>query len=209
MVMNIGILGSGNVGGTLGSRWAKLGHRVFFGSREPAKLPGLVERAGATAAAVSIEEAVQSAEVVVVALPWGVTKAVLESLDLAGKVVLDCTNPLKPDLSGLEVGTTTSAGEMVAGWARGAGVVKIFNTTGYNNMANPVYGVEPAAMFYCGDDARAKQIARTLAAELGFDPVDSGPLANSRFLEPLAALWIWLAYPGGHGREIAFRLVKR
>ncbi|HTS78628.1 MAG TPA: NADPH-dependent F420 reductase [Bryobacteraceae bacterium] len=207
--MNIGILGSGHVGGTLGERWAKLGHHVFFGSREPHKLTDLVKRSGATARAVDVPEAVQSAEIVVVALPWGASKKVLESLDLKGKILLDCMNPLLPDLSGLELGTTTSAGEKVAEWARGAKVVKIFNTTGYNNMANPDYGGERSAMFYCGDDTQAKEIARLLAAELGFEPVDSGPLSNARLLEPLAMLWIWLALKGGIGRDIAFRLLKR
>jgi NADPH-dependent F420 reductase len=207
--MNIGILGTGNVGGTLGERFAKLGHHVFYGSREPEKLSELVKRSGATARAVSIAEAVQSAEVVVVALPWTAVKSVLQSVNLTGKIVFDCVNPLLPDLSGVEVGTTTSAGEQVAQWARGAKVVKIFNTTGSNNMANPNYGVTGASMFYCGDDKPAKEVARKLAAELGFDPVDSGPLSNARFLEPLAALWIWLAYPGGHGRDIVFQLVSR
>lgn len=207
--MNIGILGSGNVGGTLGEHWAKLGHHVFFASREPEKLEDLLKRSGAMASAVSVQDAVHSAEVVVNALPWGATKGVLESVDLSGKILLDCSNPLLKDLSGLELGTTTSAGEQVAEWARGAKVVKIFNTTGFNNMANPEYGGERVSMFYCGDDAQAKDVARRLASELGFDPVDSGPLTNSRVLEPMAMLWIWLAYRGGQGREIAFRLMRR
>jgi NADPH-dependent F420 reductase len=207
--MNIGILGTGNVGGALGERWAKLGHHVFFGSRDPEKLADLVKRAGPSARAVSVSEAVESAEVVVIALPWGATKSVVESIHVSGKILLDCTNPLLPDLSGLELGTTTSAAEKVAEWARGAKVVKIFNTTGANNMANPVYAGQGASMFYCGDDAAAKDVARKLASELGFDPVDSGPLTNARFLEPMAALWIWLAYPGGQGREIALQLIKR
>lgn len=207
--MNIGILGSGHVGGTLGERWARAGHHVYFGSREPEKLAELVKRSGETAHAVSLVEAVQSAEVVAVTLPWGAAKSVLESLDFTGKILLDCMNPLLPGLSGLELGTTTSAGEHVAEWARRAKVVKIFNTTGYNNMADPTYGGEATAMFYCGDDPPAKEIAKRLAAELGFDPIDAGPLTNARLLEPLALLWIWLAYPGGHGRDIAFRLVHR
>jgi len=205
--MNIGILGSGNVGATLGERWAKLGHHVYFSSREPEKLKDVVARAGATAHAASVADAVRAAEVVVVALPWSAVKGVLESLDLREKIVFDCTNPLLPDLSGVELGTTTSAGEKVAGWARGAKVVKIFNTTGYNNMAHPDYGGTAASMFYCGDDAQAKETARRLAAELGFDPVDSGPLTHARFLEPMAVLWIWLAMKGG--RDIAFRLLTR
>jgi hypothetical protein len=207
--MNIGILGAGNVGATLGERWAKLGHHVFFGSRDPQKLADLVKSAGPYAHAVSVAEAVESAEVVAIALPWAATKGVLEAVNVSGKVVFDCTNPLLPDLSGLELGTTTSAAEQVAEWARGAKVVKIFNTTGSNNMADPVYRGEGATMFYCGDDAAAKGVARQLASELGFDPVDAGPLTNARFLEPIAGLWVWLAYPGGHGREIALQLIKR
>jgi 8-hydroxy-5-deazaflavin:NADPH oxidoreductase len=207
--MNIGILGSGNVGATLGERWAKLGHHVTFSSREPEKLKDVVSRAGATARAATVADTVRASEVIVVALPWPAVKGVLESLDLKGKIVLDCTNPLLPDLSGVELGTTTSAGEKVAEWARGAKVVKIFNTTGYNNMANPDYNGSKASMFYCGDEAQAKDAAKRLASDLGFDPVDSGPLAHARLLEPMAVLWIWLAYKGGRGRDIAFRLLSR
>ena len=107
------------------------------------------------------------------------------------------------------VGHDTSAAEQVAGWAGGARVVKIFNTTGSNNMENPDYGGQAATMFYAGDDEAAKQAARQLAGDIGFDPIDAGPLANTRLLEPLAMLWIYLAYPGGQGREIAFRLLRR
>jgi NADPH-dependent F420 reductase len=209
--MNIGILGSGNVGGTLGERWAKAGHTVIFGSRNPAsqEMQDLAKRSGATARVESLESAAQSSEVVVVTLPWGPAKGVLQSLDLKGKIVLDCMNPLKHDLSGLEIGTTTSAGEMVAQWTPGASVVKIFNNTGYNNMADPNYNGDAASMFYCGDDPAAKAVASRLAADLGFDPIDSGPLENARLLEPMAMLWIWLAIKGGKGVNIAYRLLSR
>lgn len=209
--VNIAIIGSGNVGGTLGVRWAKLGHNVVFGSRDPnsSEIRELVQQSGATAQAGDFAEAVKSAEVVVVTLPWEAVQGVLPKLDLKGKIVFDCTNPLLPNLAGLSIGGNSSAGEQVAQWAPGASVVKIFNNTGSNNMADPVYHGEPTAMFYCGGDARAKSIARTLAQELGFDPIDAGPLENARLLEPLAMLWIWLAYPGGLGRDIAFRLIRR
>ena len=190
--MNIGIIGSGNVGGTLGERWAKLGHSVVFATRERA----------------SLEAAVKSADVVVLAVPWSAAKGLVESLDLKGKIVFDCTNPLKPDLS-LAVDSSTSAGEQVAKWAAGASVVKIFNTTGFNNMADPIYGGESTAMFYCGGDARAKAAAAKLASDLGFDPIDAGPIENARLLEPMAALWIWLAYKGGVGSNLAFRVMRR
>jgi predicted dinucleotide-binding enzyme len=98
---------------------------------------------------------------------------------------------------------------MVATWAPGARVVKVFNTTGANNMANPDFGGIAATMFYCGDDAEAKAAAARLAADLGFDPVDAGNLEQARLLEPLALLWIRLAYVQKQGREIAFKLLRR
>lgn len=87
--------------------------------------------------------------------------------------------------------------------------MKVFNTTGFNNMANPAYPGGAAMMLYCGDDPGAKAVAKQLAADLGFEPVDFGPLANAGYSENLAMCWIWLAYPGKQGREIAFRLVRR
>ena len=98
---------------------------------------------------------------------------------------------------------------MVAEWAAGARVVKIFNTTGFGNMANSNYTLGPVTMFYCGDDPGAKIVAAKLAADLGFDPVDAGPLTQARTLEPMAMLWIWLAVFGGMGTDFAFRLIRR
>jgi len=210
--MKIGIIGSGNVGGALGTRWAQAGHDVTFGSRNPASddMRQLVAKAGAAARAASSKEALEVSELLLLATPWPSTKAVLEGLgDLTGKVLIDATNPLLPYLSGLEVGTTTSAAEQVAGWARGAKVVKAFNTVGFNIMANPAFGADRPVMFYCGDDAAAKQTVRPLVEQLGFEAVDAGPLSQARVLEPFALLWISLAYAQGQGRDIAFKLLRR
>jgi hypothetical protein len=210
--MKIGIIGSGNVGGALGTRWAQAGHDVTFGSRNPASddMRQLVAKAGAAARAASSKEALEVSELLLLATPWPSTKAVLEGLgDLTGKVLIDATNPLLPDLSGLEVGTTTSAAEQVAGWAHGAKVVKAFNTVGFNIMANPAFGADRPVMFYCGDDAAAKQTVRPLVEQLGFEAVDAGPLSQARVLEPFALLWISLAYAQGQGRDIAFKLLRR
>jgi predicted dinucleotide-binding enzyme len=209
--MKIGILGAGNVGGALGKRWALHGHEVCFGVRD-VTAPGLVTlvaQSGPNARPGTSQEAAAFGNVVVNALPWPAVEKVLTSLDLSGKVLLDCTNPLKADLSGLDVGTSTSGGEKVAEWARGAQVVKIFNTTGYGNMENPTYHGQGAVMFHCGDNAGAKGVAAQLARDIGFDPADAGPLANARLLEPYAMLWIWLAIRGGFGRDFAFQIVRR
>jgi 8-hydroxy-5-deazaflavin:NADPH oxidoreductase len=207
--MKIGIVGSGNVGGTLGRRFAEAGHTVTFGTRRPdsAEMQELAKIPGASVA--TNAEAAQRSEIIVLATPWPATEDAIRGLgDLSGKILFDCVNPLKPKLDGLELGTTTSASESIAKWAPGARVVKIFNTIGYNIMADPSFPGGPATLFYCGDDAAAKKAAHDLAAQLGFDPIDAGPLTQARLLEPFALLWISLAF-GGQGREIAFHLMKR
>lgn len=204
--MKIAILGAGNVGGTLGRRWATLGHAVTFGVREGSDVKGGVP-AGAHAASVAV--AVRDAEVVVLTTPWSAVPAVIAAAGpLDGKVLFDCTNPLKPGFI-LDHGSHGESGaEQVQALAPQARVVKVFNTTGYKNMESPEYGGAPTVMFYAGDDAAAKGVARLLATSLGFDAVDAGPLVRARQLEHLAVLWISLSV-SGHGRDIAFRLVRR
>ena len=210
--MRIGIIGAGNVGSALGGGWARTGHAVKFGVRDTAdpKIIRLLAEAGNGASAAGLAEAAAFGEVVVLATPWAAAREALgQAGDLAGKVLFDCTNPLKPGLAGLELGLETSGGEQVAKWAQEAQVVKIFNTTGAENMADSRYAAEHPTMLYCGDDERAKSIAARLATDLGFDPVDAGPLQQARLLEPFALLWITLAFRQGLGRDIAFRLMRR
>jgi predicted dinucleotide-binding enzyme len=210
--MRIGVIGIGMVGGTLGRRWAQLGHEVTFGVREPSsqKVGQLLAEAGGNARAGTVAEAAAFGEVVALATPWGGTQdAIRHAGSLDGKVLLDCTNPLKPDFSGLDAGSAASAGEQVAAWAPGAKVVKVFNTTGFKNMDDPRYPEGNTTLFYCGNDAGAKKVAARLAEELGFDVVDAGPLSEARNLEHLALLWIHLAYVQRMGPGIAFRLMRR
>lgn len=210
--MKIGIIGAGNVGGTLGMRWAQDGHHVVFASRNPGSdsMKKVLAKAGASARAATVPEAAAQSDVLLLATPWDSTQEAIESAgDISGKVLLDATNPLSPDLSGLTIGTTTSAGEQVSQWAAGARVVKIFNTVGYNIMEDAQFGQDKPAMFYCGDNLEAKRVAGELASELGFGPIDAGPLTQARLLEPLALLWISLAMVHGQGRDIAFKLLHR
>ncbi len=123
--------------------------------------------------------------------------------------MIDCTNPLKPDLSGLALGHTTSAGQEIARRATGARVVKAFNTTGAENMKRPQFGSQRATMFICGDDAGAKDVVSGLVRDAGFDVVDAGALQIARLLEPLAMLWIHLAYGQRMGTGFAFGLLRR
>ncbi len=210
--MKIAVIGTGNVGGTLGTRWAQKGHQVVFGSRDPEgeKTQHLVAGAGPNACAATAANAAAASDIVVFATPWSVTeRAIISAGDLTGKIVVDCTNPLKPDLSGLDTGADTSAGEQVAAWAAGARTVKAFNTTGSGNMQDPLYDGAPLTMFICGDDAEAKQTVAGLAEDPGFEVVDAGGLTASRLLEHLAMLWISLAYAQGFGPNFGFKLVRR
>jgi 8-hydroxy-5-deazaflavin:NADPH oxidoreductase len=209
--MKIGILGAGNVGGTLGTRWAQGGHDVVFGSRHPEsdEMRHLMGKAGPKARTATIREAAGASGVLLLSTPWPATRDVLSAAgDLGGKIVIDAINPLRADLSGLDLGTTTSASETVAQWAPGARVVKAFNTVGANIMADPDFHGAKPVMFYCGDDGEAKRTVAQLADELGFDAQDAGPLRQARVLEPFAMLWISLAF-GGYGRDIAFAMLRR
>ncbi len=210
--MNITIIGTGNVGGTLGSRWAQNGHQVVFVSREPEgeKVQALLARSGPNAwASAHSASACADADVILLATPWAVVSDALAAAgDLSAKVLLDATNPIGPDFT-LLMPAAGSGGQEVALLAQSARVVKIFNTTGWGNMADPFYGSEATTMFLCGDDADAKSVAASLAEELGFVATDAGGLDKAHLLEAVALTWITLAYSQGHGRNIAFRLMKR
>jgi 8-hydroxy-5-deazaflavin:NADPH oxidoreductase len=207
--MHIAIIGAGNVGRALANGWAAKGHQIAYGVRD-VNGSKLADIDRAKFAVASVADAVKSASVVLLSTPWGATRDALAACgDLRGKTVLDATNPLLPMLAGLDHADGKSGGQKVAEWARGAHVVKIFNSTGFNNMANPRYGAAASMMIYCGDDAGAKATAKGLAEDLGFDPVDFGPLANAGYSENVAMTWIWLAIKGGRGREMAFVLARR
>jgi predicted dinucleotide-binding enzyme len=210
--MKVGIIGAGSVGGTLGKALAKKGHQIFYGVKNPQdeKTRELLKDTGANAQAGFPSQAAAFAEAILFATPWPATETALRSAgDLSGKIVIDCTNPLKSDLSGLELGHTTSAAEKVAGWAKGAKVFKAFNTTGFNIMADPVISGTRTVMFVCGDDESAKQAVLQLASDVGFDAVDAGKLTQARLLEPWAMLWISLAFGGKTGRDFGFALLRR
>jgi len=211
-LMKIAILGTGNVGGTLGTCWAKKGHEVIYGVRNPhdPDLKALIETSSGKTSAVTLKEVAACADVIILAVPWNAAQEVLQNLgDLRGKTLLDCTNPLAPNLAGLTLGQDTSGAEQIAKWLPGANVVKIFNTTGAENIGNPIYPEGPSLMLYCGDNAEAKASAAQLALDLGFDVYDLGPLTGARLLEPWALVWIQLAVKLKIGRNFAFRLVHR
>ena len=209
--MKISILGAGNVGGTLGKGWANKGHEVFFGVRQPddEKTQNLLQDIGSNARAGTTDEAIIFSNIIVLALPWQVVKKVLEAADFRDKIVIDATNPLTPDFSGLEIGFDTSGAERVAQWAKGAKVFKSFNQTGWENMAKPIYEGKATAMLVCGDDEEAKKTVLQLVEDIGFEAIDAGKLEVARLIEPFGMTWIHLAFKQGLGRDWALQIVRR
>jgi 8-hydroxy-5-deazaflavin:NADPH oxidoreductase len=203
--MTISIIGAGNVGLALAGNLIGKGESVFFGVPEPARYAAAVAALGRNAQVGTVAQSVAASDLVILAVPYGAARQVAESIaDWNGRILVDATNPLAPALAGLALGTTTSGAEQVAGWARGARVVKAFNTTGAENMADPRYPGGAVFMPVAGDDADARSRVVALATRLGFDAVDVGPLAAARYLEPFAMTWIHLAIKRGMGRDFAF-----
>jgi predicted dinucleotide-binding enzyme len=148
--------------------------------------------------------------VAILAVPFDAARQVAETVpDWGGRILVDATNPLAPGLKGLSVGTTDSGAERIARWAKGARVVKAFNTTGAENLANPRFPGGAVFMPVAGDDAAARETVVALATRLGFDAVDAGALAAARWLEPFAMTWIHLAIARGLGRDFAFARLHR
>jgi 8-hydroxy-5-deazaflavin:NADPH oxidoreductase len=200
--MRITILGAGRVGGTLRGRFADAGHDVLFGVRAPDD----PKHTGRHVAAVP--EAVQGADLVVLATPWAAAEATLKAAGtLDGQVLIDATNPIGPGMV-LTHGTTDSGAEQVARWVPKARVVKAFNTCGVEVMANPAFGAQRSVLWICGDDDTACTTVSALALAIGFEPVRLGGLSRARVTEPAALAWILAAGPLGT-REFAYGVLRR
>jgi predicted dinucleotide-binding enzyme len=215
--LKIGVLGTGDVGQVLASGFAALGHEVKLGSRDAAN-PKAVEWAkknGPNASAGTFADAAKFADVIILALLWTGTKNALELAgfeNFAGKVVIDTTNPLdfsKGAPPTLSVGTTDSAGEQIQRLLPKAHVVKCFNIVGNPHMVKPSFPDGKPTMFICGDDEGAKKTVTDLCTELGWaGTADIGGIAASRYLEPMAMVWISYFFKTGSGNH-ALALLKK
>ena len=209
--MKIGIIGAGNMGGSLGKFWAQNGHKLMFSySRDQAKLNAIAQSLGDNATVGTPTEAVQFGDVVLLSVPYGAIEDALKAAgSLEGKILFSCVNALLPDMSGMAVGTTTSAAEEIAKLAPGARVVEALPLFAeVLNSPSQRFGDQIATIFYTGDDEEAKQVVADLLREIDVELVDAGVLANSRFVEPAMMLLIQLAYTQKLG-QVAFKLLKR
>jgi 8-hydroxy-5-deazaflavin:NADPH oxidoreductase len=211
--MRVGILGSGLMGGKLGTLFARAGHEVVFSySRRRKKLDDLARDAGGKARAGTPAEAARNADALLLAVHWSRIDDVLRQAgDVSGKVLVSCSLPMNEDDTELVVGRTSSGAEKLARKAPRARVVAAFGTV----PSEVLFGVFEArkharrpSLVYCGDDAEAKEVAAALIRDVGFDPVDAGPLRVARYAEPFALLVGQLAYEGDGGPELAYRFER-
>lgn len=208
--MSISIIGAGNVGMALARALTAKGERVLIGARDPARYRDAVISQGHSVSVATLGAVLAEGDPVILAVPYAAAADVARSVpDWKNRILVDATNPLAPGLAGLSLGTTTSGAEEIAKAARGARVVKAFNSTGAENLADSRYAGGPVFMPVCGDDADARKRVIALAALIGFDAVDFGELKAARYIEPFAMCWIHMAIKLGHGRRFAFARVRR
>ncbi|GAB4460102.1 MAG: NAD(P)-binding domain-containing protein [Armatimonadaceae bacterium] len=212
--MTIGIVGSGNLGSAMGKRLAMAGHELCFSySRDLEKMEALAQSIGANARTGSPEEAARFGEIVLLAVPWAqVEDAIAQMGDaINGKLLWTTVNALKPDMSGMAIGTSTSAAEEIARLAPGATVVEAIACNA-DILTSPSldFGTDHPGTFVCGDDPEARQIVAGLMRDIGLVPTDAGPLTTARLIEPTGFLIAYLAYGLGMGGDrVAMKVLTR
>jgi len=211
--MRVGILGSGLMGGKLGTIFARAGHEVTFSyARSKTKLKRLARDAKGKAQPGTPRDAAQGADAVLLAVHWSRIDDVLKQTgDLAGKVIVTCSLPMDAGDTKLIIVNTSSGAEELRKKIPKAQVVSAFNTV----PSEVLFGVYEArrkttrpSLVYCGDDESGKTVAARLIHDAGFDPIDAGPLRIARFTEPFALLVAQLAYEGKDGPELAYRFER-
>ena len=213
MSMRIGILGSGLMGGKLGTIWARAGHEVIFSyARSEEKLKKLARDAKGKARAGTPREAAQDADALLLAVHWSRFDDVLKQAgDLSGKVIVTCSLPMNADDTDLVIAHTSSGAEELTKKVPKARVVSAFGTVP-SEVLFDVYEAKRKtgrpSLLYCGDDKKAKAVAVELIRDTGFDPVDAGPLRIARYTEPFTLLIARLAYEGKGGPELAYRFER-
>lgn len=203
--MNIAIIGTGNVGGALATQWSKKGHTIHLGVQDINRFKGEELLKNEHTYVSSIGEAVKKSKTILIATPpTAIFDIIQEMGDVTGKVIIDATNAImkRPEPFATVYHCLSEK--------TNAEIVKCFNSTGFENMLNPKYGNEAIDMFMAGDSDRAKAVAKELALDCGFGTcIDFGKSDKVDLLEKFALSWINLAIMQGHGRNLAFKIIRR
>lgn len=202
--MKISILGAGNIGGTIGKKWAAGGHEVVFGVRDVCapKVKQLLDSVEGKASATMVADAVTGSEVVLLAIPGKAVEATVIALSKAldGKIIIDATNKIgQPVMHSLSVLKTH---------APNAKLFRVFNSLGWESFAEPVIAAAQADLFYCGDEGAAQTIVDSLITDVGIRPIYIGNLDQAPIVDAVGSLWFALAIHQGHGRHLAFKMLK-
>lgn len=188
--MKIGIIGSGNIGGTVGKLWAQAGHDVLFSSRNPEKLSSLIAEAGSNAKAGTVAEAVAEADIILVAVYYDtINDAIAASNDWAGKIVIDATNPYSRANGQIQRLPGISSGLEFAQKLPQTQIVKAYNTLASATLASDAHRTDPDVLFYCGNDPSAKKTVAQLILDSGFIGLDTGSLNQVTLQEPDGPLY--------------------
>lgn len=202
--MKVAIIGTGNMASGLANALAGAKHEVVIGSRDPAKAAALAEKIGQGMQGGGLAAAAKLAEVVILAIPFGgAADAIKEAGDLAGKVLIDISNPISADYKSLVIGHTTSAAEEIQALAPKARVVKAFNTIFAQLLPAEARQGRTLQVLVAGDDEAAMAQVSALAQSMGFEALNAGPLSNSRFIEPIGEMNIHFGYFLGKGPTVA------
>lgn len=205
--MTIAILGAGKMGTRIAARLAAAGEDVTLAARDLKRTAEAAKSIGPQVKAATPAAAVEGADVVIVAVPYAQIPAALkEAGDLSGKVLIDISNAVGPNLS-QAVSGATSAAEEIQRLVPGAKVVKAFNTI-FSDLFEGPPEKSPPQVYYAGDDAAAKAKTAEVIRKAGFEPVDAGPLENARQIEAMGNLNIKFAFGLGRNRRIAFQIVQ-
>lgn len=206
--MKVAIIGAGNVGKALGTSIARAGHDVVFASTgDSAKQAA--EQIGSKASAASPRDAASQADIVILAVPYSATREVATELAGAveGKIVIDVSNPMAPDMSGLATERGTSAAENIGRWLLGANMVKAFNTLFASVQANPTVDGQQADALFATDDPKVREKVASLLSDMGFRPIWVGGLARARELEPMGFMNILLQMNTGGSWNTTYKLI--
>ncbi len=205
----VAVIGTGQVASALGPQFARLGHTIVYGSRDPSRadVKDLVGRTGHGASATTPAEAAAIADIVVLAVPGDAIETVTKGLgDLSGKIIIDPTNPLRRREDGLfEMGVETSNAELIQGWAPDALVVKAFNTLNWRTMEDPASAGGPVSIPLVGDSAEAKAAVASLVEGIGLEPIDVGPIRHAHIVEGMLILWLNNQYITGQPFDFHLR----